>query len=269
MRTAFGLFFWLLIPLGLVGGPVAAIVFGIEDRPLVRQNVSLTPEIIERGQVLLERYDPRRMKAGEITTVFTSEDELNSALAGGLSGFRAIEGRVSVKHGKLDLDATLELPRSVRWMGRFINLSAAISPSPRGFTASRFRVGQIELPPLLAMPAFQITLEALVGQGGGAHIIGSIRSINILGKTVAIGYRPLPGMGGYRTRAFREARGGGPSAELEYGGLEYGGLAEPGHRVSSGLADNRISSRAEYEAGIVEPMGRELEFGIHASGSRN
>ncbi len=252
MKTAFGLFLWLLIPLALIGGPVAAIVFGIEDRPLVRQNQSLTPEIIERGQMLLERYDPRRMKAGEITTVFTSEDELNSALTGGLSGFRAIEGRVSVGRGKVDLDATLELPPSARWIGRYINLAATISPSPRGFTASRFRVGRIELPTMLAMPAFQIALEALVGHGGGAHIMGSIRSIKILGKTVAIAYRPAPG--GNRTRAFREARGG---------------LMEPSHRLSANLADGRLLSRAEYEAGIVEPMGRQLEFGIHDRGGRN
>lgn len=263
MRTAFGLFIWLLIPLALIGGPVAAIVFGVENQPLVRQSATLTPEDIERGHLLLERYDPRRMKADEITTVYAREDELNSALMGGLSAFRAINGRVAVERGKVDLIATLELPRSIRWMGRYLNLSAAISPSPHGLKVSRFGVGRIDLSPTLAVPAFQIAFEALVGPGGGEHIMGSIRSVDVLGKTVAIGYRPAAGKSGYRRKAFREARGGVDTRIAE---VEYGAPADPGSQY---LLDGPSSSRGDYMGGIVEPLGRQLKFGLHDRGSTN
>lgn len=130
------------------------------------------------------------MTKGEITTIVAREDELNAALSAGLADRRTIRGRVAIEASRVRIDATAELPDAGALFGRYVNITANIAPSRLGLDITGFRIGKIDLPKPLAAPAMQILLEALLGPGKGAQIIENIHSVDISGKTVAIGYRP-------------------------------------------------------------------------------
>jgi len=190
VKTAISLMFWLMIPVALIGAPVAAIVLGTERQPLLTDANQLSGDDLERAASLLQRYDPKHMAMGETTTIVAREDELNSALTAGLADYHPISGRVAVEASGVRIEATAALPEVAGVRGRYVNIVASIAPSRQGLDITSFRIGKIALPKSLSTPAMQVLLEALLGPGKGAHIIENIKSVDISGKTVAIGYRP-------------------------------------------------------------------------------
>lgn len=214
MKTVFSLIAWLMIPGVLIGAPVAAIVMGIEQQAGVVKSDRLSGDDLKSAASLLMRYDPAQMAMGEITTIVAREDELNTALAAGLSNHPPVSGRVAVEISQLRIDATVELPEFLGLIGRYVNIAAFIAPSRHGLDVTGFNIGKIELPKSFASPAMQIMLETLLGPGRGAHIIENIQSIDISGKTLAIGYRPA-GRGARLARANGQQALSGTKVEFQ------------------------------------------------------
>ncbi len=202
MKTTISLMFWLMIPAVLIGAPVAAIVLGTERQPMIAETHQLSGDDLERAASLLLRYDPKHMATGETTTIVAREDELNNALTAGLADYHPISGRVVVDASSVRIEATAELPEVAGVTGRYVNIVASIAPSRQGLDITSIRIGKIGLPKSLSAPAMQILLEAFLGPGKGAHIIENIKSVDISGKTVAIGYRPA-GRGAMLVRSDR------------------------------------------------------------------
>jgi len=205
VKTIFSLIAWLMIPGLLIGAPVAAIVMGVEEQAGVAKNGRLSGDDLKHAASLLMRYDPTQMAVGEITTIVAREDEFNTALTAGLADHPPVRGRVAVETSHVRIDATVVLPEFPVWIGRYVNIAAFIAPSRQGLDVTAFRIGTIDLPKLFASPAMQIMLETLLGPGRGAHIVEGIQSIDISGKILAIGYRPVGRGPGWRAR-----RDGGP-----------------------------------------------------------
>jgi hypothetical protein len=200
VRTILSLIAWLMIPGMLFGAPIAVIVMGVEQQAGVANIGRLSGDDLKNAASLLTRYDPTQMAMGEITTIVAREDELNTALMAGLADHPPFRGRVAVGTSHVRIDATLELAEFPDVIGRYVNIAAFIAPSRQGLDVTGFRIGKIELPKPLASPAMQIMLETLMGPGKGAHIVENIQSIDISGKTLAIGYRPA-GRGAELARA--------------------------------------------------------------------
>lgn len=190
MKTTISLIFWLMIPAALIGAPTVVMMLGTERQAMVGENHQLSADDVERAASLLMRYDPTRMTKDQVTTIVAREDELNVALAAGLADRHPARGRVMVGASGVQIDATAKLPEFTGIMGNYVNMVASVAPSRRGLDITGFRIGKIELPKWLATPAMQILLEGLLGAGKGAHITENIQSVDISGKTVAIGYRP-------------------------------------------------------------------------------
>jgi hypothetical protein len=195
-----------MIPAAVIGLPVAAMILGTENQAMVAKSSRPSGAELEKAAALLTRYDPRQMTIGEVTTIIAREDELNSALTAGLADYYPIRMRVAVDAGGVRIKATARLPAGAGPVGQYVNLAATIAPSRRGLNITRFRVGTMELPKALATPAMQILFEALLGPGMGAQLLDNIQSVDITGKTVAIGYR-APGRRARlaRTRARRSS----------------------------------------------------------------
>jgi hypothetical protein len=189
VKTTISLMLWLIIPVALIGAPITAFVLGTERQPMIVEINQLSGDDLERAASLLLRYDPAQMAMGETTTIVAREDELNSALTAGLADYHPISGRVAVEASSVRIEATAELPEVAGVMGHYVNIVASIAPSRQGLDIISFRIGKIGLPKSLTTLAMQVLLEALLGPGKGAHIIENIKSVDISGKTVAIGYR--------------------------------------------------------------------------------
>ena len=190
MGFLISVFLWLLIPLALIGLPATALVLGVQKTPLVTENQNLTPTDAEKAIALWERYDPRHMKPGEVTRVVAHEIDLNSAVSVGLSNVGTLSGRVNVNPARINVDATVELPPRISALGRYVNVRAAFAPSESGLHVARLRIGRIELPPQLALPAVQIAFDTVIGPGRGEEILNSVRSVAVSEKSVSVAYLP-------------------------------------------------------------------------------
>ena len=185
-----GLFIWILIPGVLIGLPAAIALLGLEKSPLVKASAELSPDDLRRAEVFWQRYDPRQMKAGETTSVIADKAELNAAIAAVLSKTKEFRGRVDVGRSGLVVATTAELPKSFRFVGRFVNIRSTFVPSAKGLNVSQLQIGQLSVPAGLAVPVLQIVIESLVGGGKGEEVIDSIRAIAVEGTQVSIAYHP-------------------------------------------------------------------------------
>ena len=74
---AYALFFCLLaLPL-TIGG---AIYLALADKPTINRAAEFTPAHIERAKRIVEKNDPRTMKAGVLRTISLSQDDVDVAL---------------------------------------------------------------------------------------------------------------------------------------------------------------------------------------------
>ena len=137
--------FVLALPFALVG----AVLFALEDQPLVARPPVLGPAQVERAKRILDDNDPRRLKPGVQRTVSLSQEDLD-LLANYFAGRYARGGaRIALRPGVATVAATAELAANPA--GRFLNLRASLHDTgdlpPRLQDA---RVGRLPVPDWLA-----------------------------------------------------------------------------------------------------------------------
>ena len=78
-------------------------------------------------------------------------------------------------------------------MGRYFNLSFGLLPSEQGLVLSHFSLGGASLPPDLLLPVIGSALDALLGNGNGAKIIGTVSAVHFSSKEMTLAYAPYEG----------------------------------------------------------------------------
>jgi hypothetical protein len=187
MRWIFSLF--VLLMLGL---PAAAVLAMVETSPLVVRSGDFDMRDMDRAGTLAERYDPRRMPPERITSVRATAEELNTLLKGALGAVRQVASRVEVSRFGVVAGVTVELPVPENPLGRYVNIRTLVAPSQRGLEISRFAVGRAEIPPAIIRPALLFGLDRLVGEGKGAPILDSVKSVKVAGSSITVAFQPPP-----------------------------------------------------------------------------
>ena len=230
MPFVIALFLWSLIPLALFGLPAALAALSIEHTPLVATNPPLAIADLGRARLLLQRHDPRAMKAGALTTVVASEAEINTAIAAGLSDVHGLKSRVAVDRRGLTVMVTAALPAPFKAIGGYLNIAATMAPSTGGLAFLRLRIGRLDLPSGLAAPALQIAIESVLGGGRGEEFLASISSVAVIGDKLAIAYRPPENLVAYARTAVGAATG---TTDPEKVRIYYAKLIEMARRQAS------------------------------------
>lgn len=187
------LIFWLSV-LAVIAIPPAALVLGLDSAPMVPESQKISFQDVRQAQDLFARYDPRRMKPDEITTITASTAEINTAIGAALSGFQRVRSQVVVNRADVAIGATLELPLPANPVGRFVNLRTVIAPSDQGVEITRFAIGGMEIPPQLVKPLVALGFDLLVGAGKGDDILASVKSVGVAGDRITLVYRPPLGL---------------------------------------------------------------------------
>ena len=188
----------------IVGVPAAVTVMGIQQDALVSKPGEINLADLERAAHLAERYDPRRMPPGQITTVQTTSDELDTLLKGAFSGIKRIATRVKVSRFGVIAAMTAELPLPDNPLGRYVNIRTVIAPSQDGFEITRFAVGSMEIPPSFIKPAILFGLNKLLGDEKGQPILDSIQSVQVAEPAVTIAFKPPAGLVETLTTAIKQ-----------------------------------------------------------------
>jgi hypothetical protein len=270
-----GLFFWLLIPLTLIGMPLAAALLALDTAPLVGRGGEVSATELSHAQALLQRYDPRRIKTDRPLRISVRQDELNAALKAALPRTGPVNGRATIDGRGMTLAATVALSPSFGVIGRYVNLVAGIAPSDHGLAFLEFKIGQLALPGWIGAPALQAVIEALLGDGRGEEIVGSIRAVSVNGDTASILMAPLAGTSTAIVDAATRFANGGDVATVR---LYYRKLIEisgsRGAAAPSSLVDfirpifALAARRSEQHDAVVENRAAVLALAIYLGDPR-
>ncbi len=188
------LLFWLALPATVVGAPAAFAWLALEREPLVARQAALTVDDIRRAEEFWQRYDPRRFKAGQPSTVVATEQQINTAMRAGLAGAGNFKSRVAVDARGLLVAATAAISMPIGTSHRYANIRAVFAPSPAGLKISKLQIGRLRMPPSLSLSILQAVIEFIVGPGRGAEFIDSVRAVSVEGKSVSVAFKAPGGV---------------------------------------------------------------------------
>ncbi len=221
------LFCLIAFPLALAG----ALYLALEDRPLVTRAAQLTPEHIERAKRIIEKNDPRKMKAGALHTISLSQEELDLVVNYLAGRYGNGSSRVVLQPGAAAISATLELPRNP--LGRFLNVNAALHETAALPAFDELKVGRLPVPAWLADWLLERGLRRINAHESYRIAADSIRKVSVADGRLTVSYTwqadlpdrikaaILPREDQQRLKAYQERladlarqRGGAPSASL-------------------------------------------------------
>jgi uncharacterized protein YfiM (DUF2279 family) len=151
----------LLGLLGLAGVLVVALAamlyLAIDGAPRVSAAASLTSAHIERAKRLLERNDPRTMRAGALRTITVSEEDLDLAVNYLANRFGKGSSKIELSDGKARAQASIMLPplpaipfSALIFSGRYVNIDAAFSETSVLPQFDHLKIGQMRIPAFIA-----------------------------------------------------------------------------------------------------------------------
>ncbi len=188
------LLFWLALPATVVGVPAAFAWLALEREPMVVRQAALTVDDIRRAEEFWQRYDPRRIKAGQPSTVVATEQQINIAMRAGLAGAGNFKSRVAVDARGLFVAATATISMPIGTSHRYANIRAVFAPSHAGLKISKLQIGRLRMPPKLSLPILQAVIEIIAGPGLGAEFIDSVRAVSVEGKSVSVAFTAPEGV---------------------------------------------------------------------------
>lgn len=146
MRFLAATFIFCLIALPLAIGGAAYLA--VADQPTVNRAAEFTPAHIERAKRIVEKNDPRTMKAGVLRTISLSQEDADLALNYLASRYAKGSSRVVLRPGAAAISASIELPRNP--LGRFLNISAVLHETAALPAFDVLQFGRLSVPPWLA-----------------------------------------------------------------------------------------------------------------------
>ena len=144
------IFRWLLrgLLLALVLLPIvlaAMLYLCIDEKPLVLRAAVIAPANIERAKRLLDRNDPRTMRAGVLRSIAIGAEDLDLAL-NYLASRRSAGINVVLSDGGAAVRASIALPN----IGRYINVDAGVVETSTLPRIDQLRVGRLPVPAFIA-----------------------------------------------------------------------------------------------------------------------
>ena len=163
-----------------------------EDSPLVtEQSTIANTEQAGRVKNLMQRLQAGSRANKSRAELSVTEQDLESLLAFAARGVPNARADAQISERGLEARLTIELPANP--IGRYFNLSFGLLPSEQGLVLSHFSLGGASLPPDLLLPVIGSALDALLGNGNGAKIIGTVSAVRFSGKEMTLAYAPYEG----------------------------------------------------------------------------
>ncbi|MFN0160803.1 MAG: hypothetical protein ACKVQQ_06205 [Burkholderiales bacterium] len=173
MRLAFKLLF--LLPLLLIAVAAASLFLAVDDQPLVAQKAEIRPENIERARRIIERNDPRKMKAGVLRSIAVPGEDLDLALNYVAGRYARASTSVVLGDGSAALRATVRLPNNP--LGAYFNVDAALRQTSGLPRFESLRIGSLPVPVVLANWALGRAFAHLQERAGIDAALDSIKSV--------------------------------------------------------------------------------------------
>lgn len=169
---------------------VVMVLLAIDDTAKQSTRAQLTPVQIAKAKLLFDRNDPRRVRAGSITTATLGEEELNLGLNYAVN--QSINGGASLKieQGKAYIAFTLPLPNNP--LGRFLNLQIELAQTTTLPEISGMRLGSLPIPNFLAQSLINYSLLAMPVAMDWRQLTQMVKRIRFVPQRLIVTYQWRP-----------------------------------------------------------------------------
>lgn len=185
------IFKWMVyaLLLGVLMVPVAVLALAwycIEAEPTVNRAAQITPAHVERAKRLLERNDPRKMRAGMLRTITLTQDDLDLAL--NYLANRQMKGssRLLLQEGTGTLDASLPMPTNP--FGRYLNVSLTLRDTGARPKVEHLRLGRLHVPQPVADGLLKLGINWLQQNPGYGAATDTIRRVQVSQQMLRVEY---------------------------------------------------------------------------------
>lgn len=139
-------YFFIIVLILLIASPFVLIYFGVQNEPLVVQGRQLNVEDMNRAKRIWVENDPRKIKPGEIKTMYLTENDLNLALNYASTQFleNRINGRIDVYPNVAVGLITIDIPESK--IGRYLNITFTLAEADSLVEITDIKIGSIPVP---------------------------------------------------------------------------------------------------------------------------
>ncbi len=168
----------------------AMVLLAIDDQPTLNTRALLTPEQIDKAKRVFDRNDPRRVRAGHITTANLGQEELNLAL--NYAAYQYLQGAASLKleSGLARIETSLPLPGQTA--KRYLNLQFKLKQTQALPEITAMTLGGLAMPDWVAQSLIDLMLQALPMQIDTQPLIGMLKHVQFSPQRLLVTYQWRP-----------------------------------------------------------------------------
>jgi hypothetical protein len=172
--------------------PVVLLVAGLQPQPLVPLRGTQTADDVARAKGLIEKYDPRRQRSGELRAIEVPERDLAFVLDYAVGRLAPAGADVDLHRGAASVSLTVQMPENP--VGRFFNVRLELSQIPGGIALDGLRVGAVELPEVAARAVGWLAREALQRDATVQAVLASVNGYRLTEDRLLLVYQWQPGL---------------------------------------------------------------------------
>jgi len=234
MKSLFFLFFIF----GILASPVALVFLSSEPTPRVAELRPATPQDARRAKRMVLSF--RKLTETETgdRAIQVSEADLNGALIFASRAIPSLRARAEVLPYGVVIDGSFRLPT-----GKWANATAEFAPAEEGIALSYLQIGEVALPAGPVIPAAELLMNLVLGDGLGTIAVNGVRNTRIAGKTVTAEV--------VLTRADRKALASRTKDRVR---------AASGFSTAEDLRDYWLAMQRAAESGKLDPNGTFAQF---------
>lgn len=179
-----------ILILALVLVPVAGTILAVQFGPRVESPRPPDAEVAALTRDLARTMQGMVRASAAQGGAEVSLDQINAALIAAGRARPGLGGVARIEEGVLLVDVSVELAALVSMVpeGLWSNLHLGIGSSDDGPRLVSARIGDLPVPPVLALGAIGMALDRLFGEGLGDVLIGGIDQVRVADDSVAVTY---------------------------------------------------------------------------------
>ena len=256
--------------LALLVAPIAFAVASFQPDPVLPPGAALTPREAAQSRALVKRTRDVMQKTEGQAQIAATRAELDGLIATAARAFPSLRGRTEVTADGLTAAVAAQVP-GVPQLG-WVNLELELGPSAGEVDLRRLRLGRMEIPPGLAVPAVRTLLDWATAEDIGTLLLASVERVETapgrLTVTVDTGGTGDGSLFSRVVAGVRDATGlsGGEAAAVHYRAMAEAAEAGALPRRGSVAPWLRFAMERAAEAGGGNPAAtrRELQAALLA-----
>lgn len=187
-------FFLVILPIILIGLPVAAALTFLESTPAAVKQKGATTADASRARAMGRQAVDKMLNATEPSELIFTQKDFNGLAALGTRAISRLSGTTTINRLGLDAAITFKVPQNP--VGTYVNLQFGLNPSPTGLNVSHVSVGKLNISGDMAVTVMRTGLNLILGNDEGTNFFNAIRSTRFTNQKMTLAFEPVPDLKG-------------------------------------------------------------------------